>query len=83
MKKVILSFSLMLFSAMGIAQNVNIPDANFKKELVGTFGCDYNGDGEIQYDEAKTLKLLLLDSKGISDLTGIEAFTNLEIYHAQ
>ena len=34
------------------AQNVNIPDANFKAVLVGNPGINTNGDGEIQVSEA-------------------------------
>lgn len=39
---------------------------------------DSNGDGEIQVSEAQTIKWLALGDIGISDITGIEAFTNLE-----
>jgi uncharacterized repeat protein (TIGR01451 family) len=39
---------------------------------------DSNSDGEIQVSEAQTIKWLALGDLGISDITGIEAFTNLE-----
>lgn len=39
---------------------------------------DTNGDGEIDFDEASQVVELDISNKGISDLTGIEAFVNLE-----
>ncbi|MFD2890529.1 T9SS type A sorting domain-containing protein [Flavobacterium chuncheonense] len=42
---------------------------------------DVNGDGEIQVSEAQAIKFLNVNSSNISDLTGIEAFTNLEVLH--
>ncbi|MGV7106445.1 DUF7619 domain-containing protein [Flavobacterium sp. U410] len=45
---------------------------------VGTFNAiDTNGDGNIQVSEAEAIKYLSIVSLAISDLTGIEAFTNL------
>ena len=38
---------------------------------------DTNGDGEIQVTEAQVIKFLNISNSTISDLTGIEAFTNL------
>ncbi|HEY5592443.1 MAG TPA: leucine-rich repeat domain-containing protein [Paludibacter sp.] len=56
---------------------VNIPDPNFKAALIGN-GIDINADGEIQYDEASAyLDGISVSGSGISDLTGIEAFTNI------
>ncbi len=58
------------------AQNVNIPDANFKAQLLANFSINGNGDGEIQVSEAANFSgSLFLDYDGIADLTGIEAFT--------
>lgn len=39
---------------------------------------DTNGDGEIQVSEAQAVAVLSVNSANISDLTGIEYFTNLE-----
>jgi len=69
------------------ANIVNIPDANFKTALLehgtiitgpGISPIDTDGDGEICETEAQayTGKIYLL-SQGVSDLTGIEAFTAL------
>ncbi|GAB5416562.1 MAG: hypothetical protein Crog4KO_34000 [Crocinitomicaceae bacterium] len=58
---------------------VTIPDANFKAYLVGNASINTNGDTEIQCTEASAFSQTL-DCSGlsISDLTGIEAFTNLD-----
>ncbi|MBK8846092.1 MAG: hypothetical protein IPO27_05730 [Bacteroidetes bacterium] len=57
---------------------VNIPDANFKSALVSDFSINTNEDGEIQCAEAIAYTgTINVNSLGISDLTGIEAFTNL------
>ncbi|MBL0012923.1 MAG: T9SS type A sorting domain-containing protein [Flavobacterium sp.] len=74
------------------AQIVNIPDANFKQILVSAnydnqiasaneggayMTIDSNNDGEIQMGEALMVRGLNLEGYGISNLTGIEYFTNL------
>ncbi|MEI7596956.1 MAG: InlB B-repeat-containing protein, partial [Bacteroidota bacterium] len=56
---------------------VNIPDANFLSALIAN-GADINGSGYIDCFEASSYSGYLdLNSKDISDLTGIEAFTSL------
>lgn len=56
---------------------VNIPDANFKAYLVGNTAINTNGDSEIQCSEASAFTgSILCQTSNISDLTGIEAFTN-------
>ena len=60
------------------AQNVNIPDANFKAYLVGNTQINTNGDAEIQVSEATAFGgSIEISFSSISDLTGIEAFTAL------
>lgn len=60
------------------AQNVYIPDANFKNYLLSTLTINTNADGEIQVSEAAAFSgTLNVGSAFISDLTGIEAFTAL------
>jgi len=57
---------------------VNIPDANFKNYLINNLVINTNGDDEIQCDEASAFSgTINCSSLNISDLTGIEAFTNL------
>lgn len=72
------------------AQIINIPDPKFKALLVSSqvatgvngnvFSIDANGDGEIQVSEAQSVYSIYLwpnPDTTISDLTGIEGFTNL------
>ena len=57
---------------------VNIPDANFKKYLVGNKDINTNGDKEIQVSEASVFNDTIdCRSMNISNLKGIEAFTAL------
>mgnify|MGYP000016100029 CR=1 FL=1 len=75
MKKIILL--LLIVTGITNAQIVDIPDANFKNKLIA-LGVDTNIDGEIQESEAMAITSLDVSSSTISDLTGIEAFENLE-----
>ncbi|WP_460219369.1 leucine-rich repeat domain-containing protein [Psychroserpens sp. MEBiC05023] len=66
------------------AQNVNIPDANFKAYLVGNSAINTNGDTEIQVSEASIFSgAIYCGNSSISDLTGIESFTNLTTLRCQ
>lgn len=58
------------------AQIVNIPDANFKAELI-YLSVDKNKDGKIQVSEAQIVTSLNLFDRSIASLSGIEAFVNL------
>jgi hypothetical protein len=58
-------------------ETVSIPDPNFLNELFNE-GVDSNGDGQISTHEAESIRALSLGPSGISDLTGIEAFVNLD-----
>lgn len=80
MKKTLLLFYVL----MGItcctitAQNVNIPDANFKNYLLADSAINTNADTEISVAEAQAFTgELLINGLSISDLTGIEAFVNI------
>src|SRR5690554_1810057 len=80
-----------LFFNIGNAQIVNIPDANFKAELLQAstsntiaknatgqnIKIDTNDDGEIQVSEALAVYQLDVQNSNIENLTGIEAFVNL------
>lgn len=61
---------------------VTIPDANFKAILVSDPAINTDGDDEICYREATAFTgIIYVWSSDISDLTGIEAFTNItELY---
>ncbi len=79
MKTIFTILFLMISIGLGFSQNVTIPDSNFKNALLTHDPViDINSDGEIQVSEAEAVgDILNLGDKGISDLTGIEAFTNL------
>lgn len=66
------------FTFLFAAETVYIPDANFKAALI-SLGVDTNDDMEIEYAEALAVTSLDVSSMNISDLTGIEFFTNLTI----
>ncbi len=62
------------------AQNVNIPDTNFKNFLVSNYQINTNGDSEIQVSEANSYTgSISCPNKNIADLTGIEAFINIKV----
>jgi len=76
-KQLFLSFCVLSLNAF--SQNVTIPDANFKNYLISNLEVNTNGDNEIQISEASTYSdSLFCVSLSISDMTGIEAFTNLK-----
>jgi len=75
-KLLLLLFSIVITITFG--QNVSIPDVNFKAYLVGDTAINTNGDSEIQIAEATAFTgSIYCGSNSISDLTGIEYFTNL------
>lgn len=57
--------------------DVNIPDEAFLNALID-LGIDRNGDGALSPHEAEDILHLDVSDRGISDLTGIEAFIDLE-----
>jgi Leucine-rich repeat (LRR) protein len=57
---------------------VNIPDASFKTALLNISGIDINSDGVIQcFEAAAFTNEINVNGNSISDMTGIEAFTNI------
>lgn len=78
MKRFYVNILVIGFATVSFAQNVSIPDANFKAYLVGNTSINTNGDSEIQMSEAQAYSgLINCSTQGIADLTGIEAFTSL------
>ncbi|MBK8599875.1 MAG: hypothetical protein IPN80_04365 [Flavobacterium sp.] len=85
---------LLLLTGIVNGQIVNIPDANFKAILVAAdisnntardmngnpTKIDINSDGEIQNSEAEAISYLGC-FEPIANVTGIEAFINLEIIY--
>ena len=57
--------------------DVNIPDEAFLNALID-LGIDTNEDGAISPSEAEEIPHIDVSDRGISDMTGIEAFINLE-----
>ena len=92
MKKLYTLVVLFFIGFIGNAQIINIPDANFKYELLisntanGTaqdldgnnLAIDANGNNEIEVSEALQVSFLNLNFKGINSLTGLAYFTNLK-----
>ena len=75
---IILAISCALCAGTIMAQNVNIPDVNFKAYLVGNSSINTNGDSEIQVSEAVAFTgSIICPYQGITDMTGIESFVNL------
>ena len=91
MKKIYLTALILCYGFMTNGQIINFPDANFKAKLLmaniangitkdsqnNNIAVDANNDGEIQVAEALQVSVLNINSSNISDLTGIEYFTNL------
>ena len=78
MRKILLACLLGVTTFSLHAQNVNIPDANFKAALTANPTINTNMDAEIQETEASAYAGVLdVSNQGITDLTGIEAFTAL------
>lgn len=84
MKKTLLTLMVALATSFATlnAQNVNIPDANFKAYLLADPNINTNSDTEIQVSEAQAFtgigaSIIIYNNIGIADLTGIEAFTGL------
>jgi hypothetical protein len=79
-KKILLTaIATIVFIAGANAQNVTIPDANFKAALVNNSSINTNMDAEIQVSEASVFNgAINVSGLGISDLTGIEAFVLLD-----
>lgn len=86
MNKELLSFTCIItltllivsFGYSSTAQIVVFTDPNFKAAVVGNPEINKNGDSEIQLSEAVAYKKILnVSAKNISNLQGIEAFTEI------
>ena len=75
MKNIILLIALII-SSFAKAQTINFADVNFKTKLINR-GVDANNDGNIQISEAIAITDLDVSLSNISNLSGIENFTNL------
>ncbi|WP_310559432.1 T9SS type A sorting domain-containing protein [Flavobacterium sp.] len=90
MKNLLYFFCTVCMISNAKAQTINFPDKNLKARLLkaeigngiayqqgGSFKIDSNNDNEIQVSEALLVNDLVLYNCGISDLGGLEYFTNL------
>lgn len=91
MKKILLL--LLLIAGFSNAQTVNIPDANFKAKLLSanaingialnannqSIVIDINGNNEIEVSEALDVASLYVSNSNISDLAGVQGFSNLKL----
>lgn len=67
---------------LSLVCTITIPDVSFKAYLVGNSAINTNGDTEIQCSEASSFTgSIYCPSLGITDLTGIEAFTNCTVLY--
>lgn len=93
-KYYILVLVALCFIVNAKAQIINFQDANFKVRLLSadygngiayhgglSFKIDANNDNEIQVSEALLVNHLVLSNGGISDLSGLEYFVNLEHFN--
>ncbi|MCK4345408.1 MAG: hypothetical protein KAX05_08985 [Bacteroidales bacterium] len=67
----------LLFQCEKESPEVIIPDDNFLNALI-ELGVDTNGDGIISHAEAEAITSLYVSKDSIADMTGIEAFINLD-----
>jgi Leucine-rich repeat (LRR) protein len=79
MKIKLLLGALLLTFLQAVSQTTAIPDTNFEQALID-LGIDSDGtvNGQILTNDASGKTILNLENKGITNLTGIEAFSNLE-----
>lgn len=84
MKTIWICFCLTVFPfPTTFSQTTPIPDSVFEQALIAA-NIDQNGfNGNILNSDAAPVTFLDLDSLGISDLTGIEAFVNLQWLEAE
>lgn len=79
----------LLLAVIAKAQTVAIPDLNFKNYLLSYTQVDTNADGEIQLSEAEAVDSLTLECyyllgeeyNNITNLSGLQSFSNLEILY--
>jgi hypothetical protein len=93
MKKFYFLFSLLFLVHFSQAQIINFPDSMFKAVLLSASAAnlvaqnssgqpitiDQNANGEIELSEALTVHQLIIYTAGITNMEGIQFFTNLSI----
>lgn len=74
-KRCLLFIAFSLFQSVN-AQIINFPDPNLKARLI-QLNIDTNNNGEIEQAEVVNINYLNLSNANISNLSGLEYFTNL------
>ncbi len=83
MKKVLSLFIVLYCYTKTYAQNISIPDQNFKNALLNHDPIiDTNNDGQISIQEASVVDELHVDRLNITSLTGIRHFKRLRFLSA-
>ena len=91
----IYAFVLVLMTSFTSAQIINFPDVNFKNKLLQTdvgnlaaldlngypFIIDSNSNGDIELNEASEVGTLILDNSNITDLEGLQYFSQLKVLY--
>lgn len=80
MNKIIFLICTFIMPYLSVGQITSIPDINFETALIN-LGYDSILDGEVNTQNISNIDTLNLMYKNISDLTGIEDFTNLQVLH--
>lgn len=75
MKKFLFSFFILFIHFYSNAQNIVFADPNFKNRVVLFY--DQNFDNELSYTEASSIGMLDLGYANITNLEGIQFFTNV------
>lgn len=60
---------------------IDFPDKNLLAAMLGNYGVDKNNDGCITQEELKTLTILFLSNKNITNLAGLEYATNVTSFY--
>lgn len=82
--KIVAILLISIFSSSKVnSQIISIPDSNFEQALIN-LGHDNILDGQVDYDNIKSIRRLDISNKSISSLEGIKYFTALnELYAGQ
>ena len=73
------SASVFTTSACTVSAYTSIPDSAFEERLLDLGFDDISGDGQAPTEFIQTVTSLDLSNSGITDLTGISAFTSLQV----
>lgn len=81
-KEFLILFLCLIIITYASAQWTNIPDSHFEQALID-LGLDDIQDGKVLTESIVNVEVLLLENKGISNMTGIQSFINLKKLYAR